>query len=51
VRRRGAPFVLPNLVWLALFMIGPLVTLFVISFRGYVAGSSRTGRSTTTSPS
>jgi putative spermidine/putrescine transport system permease protein len=30
--------VVPNLVWLALFMAGPLLTLFVISFRGYEAG-------------
>jgi putative spermidine/putrescine transport system permease protein len=30
--------VLPNLAWLALFMLGPLLTLLVISFRGYEAG-------------
>jgi putative spermidine/putrescine transport system permease protein len=30
--------VLPNLAWLVLFMLGPLLTLFVISFRGYEAG-------------
>ena len=39
MRRRGAGLlVLPNLAWLALFMLGPLLTLFVISFRGYEAG-------------
>jgi putative spermidine/putrescine transport system permease protein len=38
-RRSGAGgLVLPNLGWLALFMLGPLLTLFVISFRGYEAG-------------
>lgn len=35
---KGTPLVVPNLVWLALFMLGPLITLFVISFRGYAAG-------------
>ena len=39
MNRRGAGLlVLPNLAWLALFMLGPLLTLFVISFRGYEAG-------------
>ena len=38
MRQRGAPLVLPNLVWLALFMLGPLITLFVISFRVYEPG-------------
>jgi len=39
MNRRGAGLlVLPNLLWLALFMLGPLLTLFVISFRGYEAG-------------
>ncbi len=30
--------VIPNLLWLLLFMAGPLLTLLVISFRGYQAG-------------
>lgn len=38
-KRGGAGgLVLPNLVWLLLFMLGPLLTLLVISFRGYEAG-------------
>ena len=28
----------PNMLWLALFMAGPLALLLVISFKGYVAG-------------
>ena len=38
MRQRGTPLVLPNLIWLALFMLGPLITLFVISFRVYEPG-------------
>jgi putative spermidine/putrescine transport system permease protein len=37
-RPKGVPLVLPNLVWLALFMVGPLLVLFLISLRGYEAG-------------
>jgi putative spermidine/putrescine transport system permease protein len=37
-RRDAGILVLPNLAWLAIFMLGPLLTLFVISFRGYQAG-------------
>ncbi len=29
----------PNLLWLMLFMIGPLLMLLAISFRGYQAGT------------
>jgi putative spermidine/putrescine transport system permease protein len=39
--RRGwgaGALALPNLAWLLLFMLGPLLTLFAISFRGYEAG-------------
>ncbi|WP_291296876.1 ABC transporter permease [Elioraea sp.] len=38
MRQKGAALVLPNFAWLALFMLGPLITLFVISFRTYEAG-------------
>lgn len=38
MRQKGAALVLPNFAWLALFMLGPLITLFVISFRAYEAG-------------
>ena len=38
MRSRGGALVLPNALWLALFMLGPLLTLLAISFRGYVAG-------------
>lgn len=37
-RWRSGALVLPNMVWLGLFMLGPLLTLLVISFRGYEAG-------------
>ena len=35
---RAGWLVVPNLVWLLLFMIGPLLMLLAISFRGYQAG-------------
>lgn len=38
MRKGPGLLVLPNLAWLALFMLGPLLTLLVISFRGYEAG-------------
>jgi len=38
MRSAGARLLFPNGVWLALFMLGPLITLFVLSFRGYEAG-------------
>lgn len=37
-RWRAGGLVPPNLAWLALFMLGPLLTLLVISFRGYETG-------------
>jgi ABC-type spermidine/putrescine transport system permease subunit I len=36
-RWRLGALVLPNIVWLGLFMLGPLLTLLVISFRGHEA--------------
>jgi putative spermidine/putrescine transport system permease protein len=37
--RGGAALLLaPNLLWLVLFMIGPLLMLLAVSFRGYQAG-------------
>jgi putative spermidine/putrescine transport system permease protein len=35
---RAGLLVVPNLIWLLLFLIGPLLTLLVISFHGYQAG-------------
>jgi putative spermidine/putrescine transport system permease protein len=37
-RGRAGLLVVPNLIWLLLFLIGPLLTLLVISFHGYQAG-------------